>query len=675
MQNPDATAVVAARLRLDRRALRVVDYLRVSTEEQAKGYGIAYSGKKTGAYIGQRGWEHVGTFVDEGVSGALEAYERPALRRLMEDARKAPRPFDIVVVNEGRAIGHTGRAFWKWVWELQEIGVFVAVVKRDYDNSTPEGESKMRKDADYAEDERDIIRERTQGGIQEKAEAGGYVGGKVPYGYRVVGGRLVLDECPDSRDCGAKHEACALRRGQSLFVALRDWGKAAVALNGEGSAKRDGRPWAGHSLRQQVLSPIVLEARQAFRGSNGVKRDHDGRPANGDPVVIPLPPVFTPAEVAEVRAASRHPVRTPQKARVYPLTGRIVSPCGKRYIGGGTIGRVPAYRCQGRSEAYVGAPTCSCPYLAADPVEEQTWRQVRTFLSDAERLKAAAGDRTGMRAGQREGLEERRTELDRQVRNQRRAVAIAIGVAAKDVAARDLSLAESEKAVERAIAPLQAELDVLLASRSKMTAQLAEAGTAQVRSAQLIELAAMARRTLHHLPLEEQKKFLAAVDAKVTLLKPPRRGRKGQPCALAAWFVERQLPVPLLTDEGWARIEPMITHKPRSVSPRLVMAGILYKVRTGTPRSDLPALFGEPATLRTYSARWRQSGFWANAIQDLAAVESTALPALSELTMRIECIFEPQHLLNNRQSVSTGTETSWGDTTAKVFNLPVILEC
>nr|WP_237540080.1 recombinase family protein [Streptomyces sp. SID4917] len=649
--------------------------MRVSTEEQVKGYGIAYSGKKTGAYIGQRGWEHVGTFVDEGVSGALEAYERPDLRKLMEGARKTPRPFDIVVVNEGRAIGRTGRAFWKWVWELQEIGVFVAVVKRDYDNSTSEGESKMRKDADYAEDERDIIRERTQGGIQEKAEAGGYVGGKVPYGYHVVDGRLVLDECPDNIDCGAKREACALRRGRSLFVALRDWGQAAVALNGEGSAKRDGQPWAGHSLRQQVLSPIVLEARQAFRGSNGVKRDHDGRPANGDPVIIRLPPVFTPAEVAEVRSASRHPIRTPQKARVYPLTGRIISPCGKCYIGGGTIGRVSAYRCQGRSEAYVGAPTCSCPYLAADSVEEQTWRQVRAFLSDADRLKAAVCDQTGVRAGQREGLEQRRKELDRQIRPQRRAVAIAIGVAAKDVAARDLSLAESEKAVERAIAPLQAELDVLLASRRRMTVQLAEAETARVRSAQLVELAAMARRTLHHLPLEEQKEFLAAIDAKVTLLEPSRRGRKGQPCALAAWFAERQLPVPLLNDEGWATVEPMITHKPRSVSPRLVMTGILYKVRTGTLWSDLPALFGEPATLRTYSARWRQSGFWANAIQALATVESTALPALSELPMRIECTIEPQRLLNNRQIGNAGKESSWGGSTADLFNLPVKLEC
>lgn len=70
--------------------LRAVDYLRVSTEEQADGYGIAYTGKKTVRYIQKKGWKHVGTYADEGFSGSLEADDRPDLRRLMKDARKTP---------------------------------------------------------------------------------------------------------------------------------------------------------------------------------------------------------------------------------------------------------------------------------------------------------------------------------------------------------------------------------------------------------------------------------------------------------------------------------------------------------------------------------------------------------------------------------------------------------
>ncbi|WP_308030974.1 recombinase family protein [Streptomyces sp. CoH27] len=142
-----------------------MDYLRVSTEEQAKGYGIAYTGKKTAKYIEAKGWLHVGTYADEGFSGSLEAHKRKDLSRLMRDARTEPRPFDVVAVYEERAIGRRGRAFWPWVWELEDLGVFVAVVKDDYDNTTPAGRSKMRKGADYAEDEREKIRDRTQGGV------------------------------------------------------------------------------------------------------------------------------------------------------------------------------------------------------------------------------------------------------------------------------------------------------------------------------------------------------------------------------------------------------------------------------------------------------------------------------------------------------------------------------
>ncbi|WP_328680661.1 recombinase family protein [Streptomyces sp. NBC_00322] len=148
--------------------LKAVDYLRVSTEEQAKGYGVQAAAKKTTRHISKKGWEHVDTFADEGLSGSLEAHERPDLKRLMQQARQNLRPFDMVVVSEGRAIGRTGRAFWRWVWELEELGVYVAVVKGDYDNSTQEGRKKMRKDADYAEEEREIIRERTQSGSRRR---------------------------------------------------------------------------------------------------------------------------------------------------------------------------------------------------------------------------------------------------------------------------------------------------------------------------------------------------------------------------------------------------------------------------------------------------------------------------------------------------------------------------
>ena len=54
--------------------MRVVTYARVSTREQAEnGHGLDAQETRLVAEIGQRGWERVDTYVDDGLSGAQTA--------------------------------------------------------------------------------------------------------------------------------------------------------------------------------------------------------------------------------------------------------------------------------------------------------------------------------------------------------------------------------------------------------------------------------------------------------------------------------------------------------------------------------------------------------------------------------------------------------------------------
>lgn len=636
--------------------LRAVDYLRVSTEEQVKGYGIAYTGKRTKKHIANKQWDHVGTYADEGFSGSLEAHERPDLNRLMEDARQRPRPFDVVCVPEERAIGRAGRAFWPWVWELEDLGVFVAIVKGDYDNTTAEGRSRMRKEADRAEDERETIRERTQGGLQEKAEDGGYIGGKIPYGYRVINkgikgeSRLAIDDSKDCHsDCTIRHEADCLRQGRKHYVELRDWEEVAKALNADGYRKRNGDLWSYHSVRQQILSDIVLEARQIFRGSRYVQRDADSNPVYGEPVVIKLDPIFTPEEVAELKNANKKPPRKPPTSRIYTLSGAIVSPCGKRYVGGGKGRREKQYRCQGRTAAYPSAPTCDCAYLRAEPIEEEAWKKVKGLLGNLDQLKAMADDWIGVRSESRISFAERISELDKQIAVQKKAVNITISMTAKQIALEDeeLSEEEAEKRVAAVVAPLQQELTKLQKDRSDIACWQDESDAAGERITHLINLAEMANRRLHNMPLEKQREFMVLLQSEVTIIGDAPQGRKGQPCALAAWFSERGLEVPVLTDDGWEKVAPLIDWKSRNLSPRTVLEGILYKVRTDTPWKNVPSVFGSPATLQTYWARWRKSGFLERAMEALAHERSTPLPAPPPAKIKLRCLIQPETLLES----------------------------
>jgi transposase len=80
---------------------------------------------------------------------------------------------------------------------------------------------------------------------------------------------------------------------------------------------------------------------------------------------------------------------------------------------------------------------------------------------------------------------------------------------------------------------------------------------------------------------------------------------------------------PLLPDEVWARIEPMLpASKPRRarypgrkpIDPRKVLTGVLLVLRSGIPWEELPVEMdcGCGMTCVNYLRAWQQSGAWAN---------------------------------------------------------------
>jgi DNA invertase Pin-like site-specific DNA recombinase len=508
-----------------RPCLRAVDYLRVSTEEQAKGYGIAAAAKKTARFISQKNWEHVDTFKDEGVSGSLPWQERDDLPRLMALARQEPKPFDVVVVSETRAIGRKDRVFFRWVWELQDLGIHVAIVDKDIDNTTEAGEAELREEANYAFKEYTRIRVRTQAGIQEKALDEGYVGGKPRFGYRVENqgqrgrSRLVLDEC-DGKErctyvdgkCAAVHETRILRTARELVVQHKgDWHKAALDLNEAGLLTRSGIAWKGGHLRLVLMSEDLLNARVVFRSDRRAKKGRDGQLANGESVTIPLDPVFTEEEIAALRQAVRPRRGKTVRREAFILSKRITSLCGSYYVG-----RSRHYVCHGKP--------CTCPHIPADQVEAWAWGEVTGLLGDAERLKALAEEWVGLTSGSKVNHLERIAELDRLIEEQDGAIAVTMAVAAQQAARRGLAGKDAEASVTRTIAPLSAEVEKLTKSRAEVVAWQAEARGAAQRAK---DLQALAERAQHHLggfTALERADFLDLLNIQLTV-----RGQRAAP--------------------------------------------------------------------------------------------------------------------------------------------------
>ncbi|MGW2513623.1 recombinase family protein [Streptomyces scopuliridis] len=591
----------------------------MSTEEQKKGYGIQYTGKKTARYIEKKGWDHVETYADEGVSGSLPAHERDDLSRLMRDARMTPRPFDMVTVCEGRAIGRAGRAFWPWVWELEDLGVFVAVVKDDYDNSTAAGRSRMRKDADYAEEERENIRTRTQGGIQEKAEDGLYPGGVVPFGWYVAEqGKKGI-----SYYAVSETESGTLRRGREIFIAKRSWYIVALTLNSEGYLQRNGKPWTRKNIRGRLLGNAVLKGHVVWRGK-AAARYQDGSTVYGETVTIKLPQIFTPEEIEELKSAAKTPPRPPQADnRVYILRGMFTSVCGELYRGHRNHENSVIYRCLGREEDYPGAGgTCSCPPLEAEHTEKQVWDDVVKLLGDAERMKAMAMNRIEGLAQHQMDYTARIAQLDQQIAEQSDVIDVTMAVAARQAAKRGLRGAEAEEAVERAIEPLEENRAGLEKQQREAVAYQREAEESAQRLHDFERLADMARKNLRNLEAVEKAELLQLLEMQAVVVRAVPRQR-GVECTVRGWFTERRRGVPILTDEGWERIKPLMGGSRSTLDRRMVVEALLHKARTNLRWPDLPAEYGNYRSLRTQAQRWLASDVWTEAMELLADAEST----------------------------------------------------
>ncbi|WP_406108631.1 recombinase family protein [Streptomyces sp. NBC_01003] len=630
--------------------LRAVAYLRVSTEDQKQGFGLSYTGKRVIKHIAKKGHALVGIYADGGFSGSLEAHERPDLTRLMEAARQPTTPFDIVAVAEARAIGRRDRAFWPWVWELEDLGVYTAVVKGDYDNTTNEGRSRMRKDADRAEDERETIRDRTQGGLQEKAEDGGYTGGFVPFGYMVENqgikgaSKLILNPA----------DVPTLRRGREVFVKLKSWPETEAVLNAERLFSQSGKPWKYQNLQKVMLGDAVLNSRIVFRKSKKAKLDRAGKPLYGESVVIDLPPVFTPEEADELYEAAELVKKGPpvKRGRIYILSNRLVARCGYKYVGHRKNGKVPGYRCNGSASA--GGPGCNCPFLEAEVTENAVWVKVCEALGDADRLHEIAQDWTGVNAGQNINHAERLLDLDKQISNLRRTKNLTLSMSVRDAVAEGASDAEAEKMAAAAVQPFTDELASLTKLRNETAAWQAETEAAGQRAKDLLKMAETAHKRLENLAPVQKQRLLELLDTVVTVKRDAPKGRQGTACSLASWFRDRDKTVPELTDDNWESVSHLFP-KLRKHDARQVVAGLLHKARTGVQWTQLPAEYGNGGGVHTHWVRWSKTGLWeqAMALLDGAAGQEPFRPWTSP-SMSIRTWVIPELLLDTEQNLAGG---------------------
>lgn len=165
--------------------MAIYGYVRVSTNEQAKGQSLAEQERRINGAAMINGQEVTWTYSDSGVSGSVHLANRAAGKDLLEVMQKG----DTVIVSKlDRAFRSAADALTTAeLWKKKGFNLIVSDMGPE--PITGNGAAKMFFGmlALVAEFERDRITERVMEGKKAKRAKGGYLGGARPYGYSVSG--------------------------------------------------------------------------------------------------------------------------------------------------------------------------------------------------------------------------------------------------------------------------------------------------------------------------------------------------------------------------------------------------------------------------------------------------------------------------------------------------------
>lgn len=221
------------------RLKRAVGYVRVSTDGQVgeDKFGIDSQKAQILKYAADNGYEIVKWYEEDGVSGVKA--ERPALNALLFGDDVTNPPFEAVIIAKTDRLSRDTKLYFYYLYVLEKKNIRLLSVNEHFDSDDALSNIYRSLILFVAEQERRNIALRTSKGRESKAVVGGYSGGRAPYGYKVVSGKLVIN--PDEEEI-VKMTFTGLKEGKTLW-------NIADSINDAGFRTRNGGRFRESNIR------------------------------------------------------------------------------------------------------------------------------------------------------------------------------------------------------------------------------------------------------------------------------------------------------------------------------------------------------------------------------------------------------------------------------------------
>jgi site-specific DNA recombinase len=497
-------------------AEQAVIYVRVSTEEQTKGYSLQTQEERCREYAEQKGYTVVERFLD---SQSGEDLNRPDLNRLF--AYVVEHPVQVLIVYDTDRLSRGGPYQHGMIERLlNKNDVRIEYVRGEFNEASPESQFSKMIQQTISWYENQQRKERSMRGRIAKTKAGRVLASAVaPIGYEFKNDTLAIIES----------EAELVRRTFRLYLEGYSLKQISVQFTAEGiPTKKDGLSKAKQGPTSRTMwYPSTISRilhNQTYTGvwhynkTNNAKVNGERKRsprAGADWLPVPVPAIIDEDTYNQAQALmERNKILAKRNTkREYLLRGILKCACGHNCLANVRHGR-PLYRCPGTIDR-PRRPQCDVRfYRYADLVDDAVWGAIVEVLHDEAKLRQAiaaqrAGAQTAVQplADKLEALQGTRQELERKLQ-----------------ALIDLFLDNSlpRHIVEDRKNLLKTNLEALDEEERRLRGEMAVATLTAQAEESLLDVARAIREGAAELSFEEKRRIVMLLQVKVQALSKSR---------------------------------------------------------------------------------------------------------------------------------------------------------